>query len=77
MVAHYINTENTLTTMGSKESTESIRPLLDGLYLATSATCTVDFSNLAFCGKPHPTNCPNCGAPAKQQECEYCGSILW
>lgn len=23
------------------------------------------------------TQCPNCGAPAKERECAYCGSILW
>ena len=26
---------------------------------------------------PHPTNCPNCGAPLKSGECEYCGSEVY
>lgn len=31
-----------------------------------------------YYGHPErPTQCPNCGAPAKERECAYCGSILW
>ena len=39
----------------------------------TSNTSEIIFSS----SQPHPTNCPNCGAPLKTGLCEYCDSRIY
>ncbi len=43
--------------------------------------CVVDNSNLNWSNIPsnesYPANCPNCGAPLHNGNCEYCGTEVF
>ena len=45
--------------------------VLPSSYITTASIFDITgILNLA----PYPTNCPNCGAPMVNGECEYCGT---
>ena len=36
----------------------------------------LNWSNIPS-NEPHPANCPNCGAPLHNGNCEYCGTEVF